>query len=309
MRRLAMLALVAAACGRSAHAPPPAPSNTPAPAPAPAPTAAAAAREVDAPTLVEAPAPELPPPSPPYLAGTWASACMPGATPGTSTQLTATITDATWILAVDAFHDPACSKHAAQLRTEGAYALGAPSSGVADAWEVRVEFARRTLVVDDAATAKALSRTCKLGARPRPKRPVDVLARGCPGLHVHPVATCAADHDLVALVDGALQLGVRPPDNDLCTPARRPTALAPALALALAGPPTGMPLCDAYYRRSVDIAGCAAIPLDTKRAMTEARAAMITAAAAMTPAQRVQMEPACQAATDALDAALAAMGC
>lgn len=308
MRRLATLALIAA-CGRSAHAPPPAPSNTPAPTVVePEPVA------LPAPSLGDdRPAPEEPPPppSPPYLVGAWASACMPGATKGTSTQLTATITDTAWVLAVDAFRDPACRKHAAQLRTEGGYELVAPSSVVAGAWDARVDFAQRTLTVDDAATAKAMAKTCRLGARPRPKQPVDVLARGCPGLRVHPVATCAADHDVVALVGGALQLGVRPPDNDLCMAARRPTALAPtaALALALALPPQGAPQCDAYYRRTVDFAACPALPLDTKRAMAEARAAMMAAAAGMTPAQRVQMEPACQSATDALTSALASIGC
>ncbi|MBK7074845.1 MAG: hypothetical protein IPH44_21350 [Myxococcales bacterium] len=91
--------------------------------------------------------------------------------------------------------------------------------------------------------------------------------------------------------------------------ARRPTALAPTAALALALPPQGAPQCDAYYRRTVDFAACPALPLDTKRAMAEARAAMMAAAAGMTPAQRVQMEPACQSATDALTSALASIGC
>ncbi|MBK7074844.1 MAG: hypothetical protein IPH44_21345 [Myxococcales bacterium] len=163
MRRLATLALIAA-CGRSAHAPPPAPSNTPAPTVVePEPVALPAPPLGD-----EQPAPEEPPPppSPPYLVGAWASACMPGATKGTSTQLTATITDTAWVLAVDAFRDPACRKHAAQLRTEGGYELVAPSSVVAGAWDARVDFAQRTLTVDDAATAKAMAKTCRLGARP-----------------------------------------------------------------------------------------------------------------------------------------------
>lgn len=309
MRRLvavAATAIAATACGRSAHGTAPAPSNTPA-ATAVDPTPVAAA---EPPPEATAPPDEPPPPpTPPYLAGTWTSACMPGATKGASTQLTATITDGTWILAVDAFRDPACRTHAAQLRTEGAYALTAPSTVVSGAWEARIDFARRTLVVDDAATAKAMSRTCKLGARPRPKQPVDVLAAGCPGLQVHPAATCAGDHDIVALVGGALQLGARPSDNDLCTAARRPTALEPTLALAPVLPVLGIPACDAYFRRATDFAACPAFPLDTKRAMIEARAAMIAAAIAMPPAERAKMEPACQAATDALTSALASLGC
>ncbi len=45
-----------------------------------------------------------------------------------------------------------------------------------------------------------------------------------------PVAVCPEDHDLLAIDDaGALRFGVRPPDNDMCTADKRPTALPPAV--------------------------------------------------------------------------------
>jgi len=56
---------------------------------------------------------------------------------------------------------------------------------------------------------------------------VDISERGCAGWK--PVADCAEDHDLLALGPQGLQFGVRPRDNDMCTPDRRPTALLPAV--------------------------------------------------------------------------------
>jgi hypothetical protein len=42
------------------------------------------------------------------------------------------------------------------------------------------------------------------------------------------VAECPTDHDLLAMVDdGRLAFGVRPKDNDMCTPDKRPRALTP----------------------------------------------------------------------------------
>ncbi|GAA0873271.1 hypothetical protein GCM10009117_24180 [Gangjinia marincola] len=44
------------------------------------------------------------------------------------------------------------------------------------------------------------------------------------------VAECSEDHDLLKLDDeGKLYFGVRPPDNDMCTADKRPTALTSAV--------------------------------------------------------------------------------
>jgi hypothetical protein len=63
-----------------------------------------------------------------------------------------------------------------------------------------------------------------------PGRESDISERGCAGCR--PVATCREDPDLLGLAaDGGLHFGVRPRDNDMCTPERRPTALLPPVRL------------------------------------------------------------------------------
>jgi hypothetical protein len=60
-----------------------------------------------------------------------------------------------------------------------------------------------------------------------PNLETDISATGCAAWR--PVAFCGEDHDLLALTAEGLHFGVRPADNDMCVPDRRPTALLPAV--------------------------------------------------------------------------------
>ena len=57
----------------------------------------------------------------------------------------------------------------------------------------------------------------------------DISETGCAAWA--PVAVCGQDHDILALTDAGLHFGVRPADNDMCTPDKTPTALLPAVVL------------------------------------------------------------------------------
>ena len=56
----------------------------------------------------------------------------------------------------------------------------------------------------------------------------DISETGCAAWR--PVSVCGEDHDILAMTDAGLHFGVRPPDNDMCTEDRRPTALLPVVA-------------------------------------------------------------------------------
>lgn len=306
MRRMSPLLISLAACGGG-------PKSTAAPGDNTAPPAATPV-ETAGPTEPAPPDPEPvaeeppPAPTPPYLVGDWKSACMPGAAKGTSTTLTFGFTETTWTLAVDAFADATCGKHTAVVHIAGPYQLGDPSATVAGAWDGHFEFASRDLVVDDRATANAMTKACRLAKVPRPHEAVD-LAGGCPGLGLRPIAACGADHDVVALVGGTLQFGVRPADNDLCTPDRRPTALAAAPAMAPLLPPTGLPTCEAYLRKLTDMLACPKLPTTAKRSLVEARDALVGGIGQMADDQRATLASACQQGLDAMTMGLSTIGC
>jgi hypothetical protein len=54
-----------------------------------------------------------------------------------------------------------------------------------------------------------------------------VLQTGCAGFGQYPGADCPADFDVVKRDGDDLFFGARPADNDMCTAAKRPTALSP----------------------------------------------------------------------------------
>ena len=86
-----------------------------------------------------------------------------------------------------------------------------------------VALVRLTLLTADAALAAAFGlAACGLATGIE----ADISGRGC--ANWKPVALCSMDHDLLALdATGGLLYGVRPRDNDMCTPDRRPAALLP----------------------------------------------------------------------------------
>jgi hypothetical protein len=89
------------------------------------------------------------------------------------------------------------------VHIDGPYELERPSTAVAGAWEARG--------AADFATGVAQ----------------DVLRTGCAGFGQYPGADCPADFAVVKRDGDDLFFGARPADNDMCTAARRPTALSP----------------------------------------------------------------------------------
>ena len=114
-----------------------------------------------------------------------------------------------------------------RFRTHGPYRIGAESSALPGAFEaVFFEDSKHvSLLAEDPALAQAFGLA---GCGLVPGREKDVSVEGCAGWR--PVAQCREDHDLLALgADGGLHFGRRPRDNDMCTAARRPTELLPAV--------------------------------------------------------------------------------
>lgn len=129
-----------------------------------------------------------------------------------------------WSLVFTHALDQAMQQRTFVFRTEGPYRIGEPSAAVPGAFEAVFgeEVKVVTLLADDAAVVAAFGfASCGLQAGEE----TDISATGCAAWK--PVAECGEDHDLLALDAAGLYFGVRPADNDMCTPDRRPTALLP----------------------------------------------------------------------------------
>ncbi len=159
------------------------------------------------------------------LAGRWASACVPNGS-GQHIQLRFAMTPADWSLDYVTYTDAACATPFVTAHIEGPYEVTAPSS-VAGASEASFRFTRKTLRAHGAAAAGFLSSAQGCGRAFAADADVDISAEGCAGLGQRPVSACGQDYDLVSLDGDSLRFGQRPGDNDMCTPARRPTALSP----------------------------------------------------------------------------------
>jgi hypothetical protein len=158
------------------------------------------------------------------LAGRWRSPCVdPGS--GQALRLTFELTATTWKLAYESFGDAACAVPALVVDIAGPYQVTRPSATVAGAHEATFGFATKTVTPRSEGAVDFLAKACGRGAYA-----VGVatdLASGCPGLGAYPIASCAADHDIVARNGDQLRFGARPTDNNMCTEDRRPTALSP----------------------------------------------------------------------------------
>lgn len=131
-----------------------------------------------------------------------------------------------WSLIFTHALDPAMTRRTFQFRTGGGYAVGAPSPTVpgAHATVFDEDWKRVTLFTTDPSLIVAMGMAaCNL----TPNLESDISATGCGAWK--PVEACGQDHDLLALDDTGLRFGVRPADNDMCTPDRTPTALLPAV--------------------------------------------------------------------------------
>lgn len=170
--------------------------------------------------------------STPALAGRYASPCLPAPQADGSTQynrLDFTLGDADWSLDYVVHADAACATRLVTVHIDGPYAVGAPHATLPEVYEARFGFTKKTITPHVQPLADALgSMGCGSGAW-AVDQPQDVLERGCAGFGQYPASSCAADYDLVKLDGGKLQFGARPADNDMCTPAKRPSALNPVI--------------------------------------------------------------------------------
>lgn len=162
----------------------------------------------------------------PKLAGHWKSACTKTGE-AQSIALDFDITEDDWKLDYTTYGDAACANAFVTVHVEGDYAIASPSDDIPGAFRARFGFSKKTLTPHgDAAAAFAASDKACGGGEFHADRATDITERGCPGLGQYPVPQCSADFDLVAVDGDALRFGDRPKDNDMCTEAKRPTALA-----------------------------------------------------------------------------------
>lgn len=159
------------------------------------------------------------------LHGTWAS---PGAEPwyGGYGVREFVFAEGRWSLTFVHALDPEMTRRTFQFRTGGAYRVRAPSEAVPGAWRTVFdeEWKRLTLLTPSPELAEAMGvADCGLTVNLE----ADIGETGC--AKWRSVAECGEDHDLLALSADGLRFGVRPPDNDMCTADRTPTALLPAV--------------------------------------------------------------------------------
>ena len=166
------------------------------------------------------------PPAPVDVAGHWTSACTPAPQPdGTTRYFTLDFHNTTdhWQVAYTVFADPACTTGLVIANIDGRYEIGGPAA-VAGAREAVFHFDHKTLTPVVPPLVQALDHLgCGQGAVGAAR---DIYAHGCPAFGQYPRAACSADYDLVWRQGDELRFGKRPADNDMCSPARRPSELA-----------------------------------------------------------------------------------
>jgi Adenomatosis polyposis coli down-regulated 1 len=160
------------------------------------------------------------------LVGKWVSACTSNGMGGGFT-LNFDLTETTWKLDYIAFADAMCATKNLTVYIEGGYELGAASTAVMGAREGKFDFDVKTVTPHNDGAAGFLPMACGAGSF-TVDMATDITA-GCPGLGAYPVADCPSDYDIVKLDGNTLQFGARPADNDMCTAAKRPTALGVSL--------------------------------------------------------------------------------
>jgi hypothetical protein len=138
-----------------------------------------------------------------------------------------TFDDGKWTLTFVLALDPKMEQRVFEFRTLGSYKVGAGSKAVAGAFETDFDEDSKflTLFTDNADLSKSFGLSdCGL----KSGEEKDISETGCSLWK--PVSVCGTDHDLLALDEkGQVYFGVRPPDNDMCTPDKRPNALLPAV--------------------------------------------------------------------------------
>ena len=157
------------------------------------------------------------------LSGTWAS---PEAEPwyggfGTREFVFA---NGQWQLIFTHALDEDMTMRTFQFRTGGGYRVGEAGPEGSFATDFDEDWKHLTMFLTDPALIAAFGMAdCGL----TPNLEADISATGCAAWR--PVADCGTDHDLLKVEGEAMFFGVRPADNDMCTPDKRPTALLPAV--------------------------------------------------------------------------------
>lgn len=134
--------------------------------------------------------------------------------------------DGRWSLTFTHALDPDMTMRTFQFRTGGSYAVGAPSDAVPGAYRTifNEDWKHLTLLTADPGLIEGFGMAeCGL----TPNLETDISVTGCAAWR--PVEICGQDHDLLAMDETGLRFGVRPPDNDMCSADKTPTALLPAV--------------------------------------------------------------------------------
>ncbi len=157
------------------------------------------------------------------MSGRWSSSCLPQ-TSGFA-KLDFQIDTPSWQLDYVVHGNADCTFPLATVAIEGPFEIG-DASAVPNAYEAVFGFRSKTItphVEDLRDTLQAMSCGSEDWVVGESQ---SVLESGCAGFGQYPVGDCASDYDLVSLQNGQLQFGARPQDNNMCTPDKRPTALA-----------------------------------------------------------------------------------
>ncbi|MFY8030782.1 MAG: hypothetical protein ACOVO5_03020 [Devosia sp.] len=134
--------------------------------------------------------------------------------------------DGTWSLTFTHALDPEMTQRTFQFRTGGAYKVLDPVPAVDGAFHTvfSEDWKHVTLLTDQPEVIAGMGMAeCGLSYNLE----TDISQSGCAAWR--PVAVCGEDHDLFALSAEDLHFGVRPADNDMCTPDKLPTELLPAV--------------------------------------------------------------------------------
>ena len=159
------------------------------------------------------------------ITGEWLSACTP-AGDGTAFVLDFDIAEESWDLDYIVYGDEACANKNVTVAITGPYTVGQPSKRVSRAYEAEFGFTSKRVTPHNEGMVGYLNseQGCRQGWSVGESQEV-FDGEGCAALGQYPAEMCALDYDLVAIIDGSLQFGKRPSDNNMCEPQRRPIEL------------------------------------------------------------------------------------
>jgi hypothetical protein len=129
-----------------------------------------------------------------------------------------------WSLIFTHALDAKMTQRTFQFRTGGSYRVEKPSAAVKGAHHgvFNEDWKHVTLLTRNPQIVAAMGMAnCKLTVNLE----TDISRTGCASWL--PVSECGQDHDLLAMDGKGVYFGVRPRDNNMCTPDKTPTALLP----------------------------------------------------------------------------------